>query len=70
MNFPSQTFFNNINHGYRAAILQKISLWLLSFYVAVATYCYYEKVQFYDTSFTRKFQKQLSNLLQVQDEKV
>ena len=24
MNFPSQIFFNNVNHGYRAAILNKI----------------------------------------------
>ena len=31
MNFPSQTFFNDINHGYRAAILKKSSLWLLLF---------------------------------------
>ena len=45
MNFLSQIFVNDINHGYRAAILKKISLWLLSFYVAVATYCYYEKVR-------------------------
>ena len=45
MNFPSQIFFNDINHGYRAAILKKTSLWLLPFYVAVATSCYYEKVR-------------------------
>ena len=31
MNFPSQIFFNDINHGYRAAILKKSSLWLLLF---------------------------------------
>ena len=43
--FPSQIFFNDINHGYRAAILKKCSLWLLTFYMAVATYCYYEKVR-------------------------
>ena len=24
MNFPSQLFFNDINHGYRAAILKKL----------------------------------------------
>ena len=30
MNFRSQIFFNDINHGYRAAILKKNSLWLLS----------------------------------------
>ena len=44
MNFPSQIFFNNINHGYRAAILNKNPFWLLPYYMAVATYCYYEKV--------------------------
>ena len=44
MNFPSKIFFNDINHDYRAAILKKNSLWLLPFYMAVATYCYYEKV--------------------------
>ena len=36
--------FNDINYGYRAAILKKNSLWLLPFYMTVATYCYYEKV--------------------------
>ena len=45
MNFPSQMFFNNINHGYRAAMLKKNPLWLLPFYVAVATSCYYETVR-------------------------
>ena len=45
MNFPSQTFCNDINHGYRAAILKKSSLWLLPFYMAVATYSYYKKVR-------------------------
>ena len=44
MNFPSQIFFNDINYVYRAAILKKSSLWLLLSYMAVATYCYYEKV--------------------------
>ena len=42
--FSFKDIFNNINHGYRAAILKKNSLWLLLFYMAVATYCYYEKV--------------------------
>ena len=37
--------FNDINHGYRAALLNKSSLWLLPSYMAVATYCYYEKVR-------------------------
>ena len=45
MNFLSQIFFNDINHGYRAAILKKISLWLLPFYMVVATYFCYEKVR-------------------------
>ena len=45
MNFPSQIFFNGINYGYRAAKLKKSSLWLLSSYMAVATYYYYEKVR-------------------------
>ena len=44
MKFPSQIFFNDINHSYRGAILKKISLRLLPFYVAAATYCYYENV--------------------------
>ena len=44
MNFLSQIFFNDINHGYRAAVLKKSYLWLLPFYMAVATYCYYKKV--------------------------
>ena len=33
--------FNDINHGYKAALLKKNSLRLLSFYMA--SYCYYEK---------------------------
>ena len=45
MNFPSQMFFNYINHGYRGAILKKNYLWLLPFYIAVATYFYYEKLR-------------------------
>ena len=44
MIFSSQMFFNDINHGYKAALLKKDSLWLLSFYMSAATYCYYEKV--------------------------
>ena len=45
MNFPSQIFFNDINHGYRAAILNKNSLWLLPFYMLMVTCFYYEKVR-------------------------
>ena len=37
MNLPSQVYFNDVNHGYRAAILKKNSLWLLPFYRVVAT---------------------------------
>ena len=44
MNFPSQIFFNDINHGYRAAILKKKFLWLLQFSMVVATYFDREKV--------------------------
>ena len=42
MNSPSQTFFNNINHGYTAAIFNENPLRLLPLYMAVATSCYYE----------------------------
>ena len=45
MNFPSQIFFNDINDGYRAAILKKNSLWLLPSGIVVATYFCYEKVR-------------------------
>ena len=45
MNFPSQIFFKDSNHGHRAAIFKKNYLWLLPFYMAVATYCFYEKVR-------------------------
>ena len=45
MNFPSQIFFNDINHGYSAAMLKKNSLRLLLFYMVVANYFYYEKVR-------------------------
>ena len=44
MNFPSQILLNDVNHGYREAILKNNSLWVLPFYIAVFTYCYYEKV--------------------------
>ena len=39
-----ETFFNDINRDYRATILKKNSLWLLPFYMIVATNFYYEKV--------------------------
>ena len=37
--------FKDINHGYRAAILNENLLWLLQFYVAVATSYYCENVR-------------------------
>ena len=37
--------FNDVNHGYRAALLKKNALWLVPFYMAVASYCYYQKVR-------------------------
>ena len=43
--FSFTDMINDINHGHRLAILKKNSLWLLPFYMAVATYCYYEKVR-------------------------
>ena len=45
MSFPSEIFFNEIDHGYWAPILKEIFLWLLLFCMAEATYCYYEKVR-------------------------
>ena len=36
MNFSLHIFFNNVNHGYKAALLKKNSLWLLSIYMDVA----------------------------------
>ena len=43
--FSFADIFNDINHGHRAAILKKKFLWLLPFYMGVATYFYYEKVR-------------------------
>ena len=43
--FSFTDIFNDINHGYRAAILKKNSLWLLPLYMVVAIYFYYEKVR-------------------------
>ena len=45
MNFPSQIFFNDIYHCYRATILKKTFLCLLPLYMVLATYFYYEKVR-------------------------
>ena len=36
---------NDISHDYKAALLKKNSLRLLSFYMDVSFYCYYEKVR-------------------------
>ena len=43
INFPSQIFFKDINHGYKVVLLKKNSLQLLSIYMDVASYCYYGK---------------------------
>ena len=43
--FSFTDIFNDINHGYRAAILKKNSLWLLPFYIIMATYFFYEKMR-------------------------
>ena len=43
MSFPSQIFLTDINHGYKTALLKKNSLWLLSMYMDVVSYCFYEK---------------------------
>ena len=43
--FSFNGIFNDINHGYRASIFKKNHMWLLPFYMAGATYCYYEKVR-------------------------
>ena len=43
--FPFTYIFNDITHVYRAAIMKKNNLWLLPFYMVVATYFYYEKVR-------------------------
>ena len=45
MNFPSQIFFNNINHGYRAAIFLKKKIVAASILHVVAIYFYYERVR-------------------------
>ena len=43
--FSFTDIFNDINHGYRAAILKKNPSWMLLFHMTVATYFYYEKVR-------------------------
>ena len=45
MNLPSHIFFEDINYGYRAAILKTNFLWLLPFYMVMATYFYLEKMR-------------------------
>ena len=41
--FSFTDIFNNINHWYKAALLKKNYLWLLSIYLNVASNSYYEK---------------------------
>ena len=43
--FSFTDIFNDINHGYRAAILKKSSLWVLPPHMVVSTYCYNEKAR-------------------------
>ena len=43
--FSFTDIFNDINHGHRAATLKTKFLWLLPFYMVVATYFYYENVR-------------------------
>ena len=38
MDFTPKILFNDIDHGCRAAVLKKNYLWLLPFYMVVATY--------------------------------
>ena len=55
-NFPSQILFKDINHGYKAALLKKNSLWLLFFvwmwlFIAIMKRCAERcALQFYCTS--------------------
>ena len=55
--FSSRIFLNRVIHGYKETILKKSSLWLLQFYMTVATYCYYEAqnhaLELYRTSLTK-----------------
>ena len=41
--FSFTDIFNDINHGHKAALLKKNYLWLLPFYMTVASYCYIMK---------------------------
>ena len=45
LDFFFQMFLNDINHGYRAAILKENHLWMLSLYMAVTASCHHEKVR-------------------------
>ena len=64
MNFHLQIFFNDINHGYRAAILKKNSCWLLPFYMAVKRCAKRCALQLSSTSLSSAvFKKQTSSQL-------
>ena len=41
--FSFTDFFNDINHGYKAAFSKRNYLGLLSIYMNMVFYCYYEK---------------------------
>ena len=65
MNFSSEVLFNDINHGFRATILKKRSLWLLPFFMAVANIAIMKKcaeqctLQLYHTSLSYIFDSDL-----------
>ena len=67
MNFPSQIFFNDINHGYRAAILKRNYLWLLPFFMVVATYFYHERCKTIRTATVSNLLKSISEVLKELD---
>ena len=45
MNFSSQIFFKDFDKSYSTDISKKNSLWLLPFFMAVATLCYFKGEQ-------------------------
>ena len=73
MNSPSQIFFIDINHGYRAAILKKNSLWLLLLFMVWLLISIMKRfaercaLQLYQTSLRQKF-KYLKNAKRFQGE--
>ena len=41
--FSFTDIFNDINHGYKTALFKKKNLWLLSFYMDVASFFLFQK---------------------------